>query len=182
MFTDTGGTTKAFSTLNELAMHIYGRYGCNWPKFIRRRTIATGELAKQYSVEKSAAPDLFGNFPAIGRVVYNGKLYTVYDAPADGSCMYHAISAVCRPILKEATPSAGTFKQGLVKFYMMDNAIKRKMEETFNISFKDRLRDVQSPSHWGEYTDVFALSTIYNISFNLAICGSTENLKIKSML
>ena len=60
----------------------------------------------------------------------------MYDAPADGSCMYYAISAVFQ---KEATPSAGTFKERLVKFYTMNNANKRKMRETFNISFEARL-------------------------------------------
>ena len=63
----------------------------------------------------------------------------MYDAPAYGSCMYHAISAVFQLILKEATPLAETFKERLVKFYTMYNAIKRKVEEIFYISFEARL-------------------------------------------
>ena len=103
-----GGMTKGFTSLDELVMHLYGKYGENWLKVC----------------------------------ITEPGSYTVYDSPRDGSCMYHSVSVVLQPIMRERTPSAEGLKATLQVFYSQRGQLQQNMERLLTITFKDKLKDV----------------------------------------
>ena len=107
--------------------------------------------------------------------------YTVYDSPHDGSCMYHSVSAVLQPIMREHTPSAEGLKAALQVFYSQRGQLQQNMERLLTITFEDKLKDVSQEDHWGEFTDAFNLAIIYSIQTKVAIVNSTENIRMKSI-
>ena len=92
-----GKMTKGFTSLDELAIHLYGKYGENWQNYIR--TVSpSGSLTKHKGVKVDIASNIHGIFPTIRNITYNR---TRYDCPCDGSYMYHYVSAVLQPIMRE---------------------------------------------------------------------------------
>ena len=114
--THTGGITKAFTNLDQLANHVYGKYGTNWKSYVATLS-KDGHPTKHHGSEKpTLGPDVQGIFPFIGHFRHNNTEFTVFDSPHDGSCMYHSISAVLQPIMLENTPSAEGLKESLQIF------------------------------------------------------------------
>lgn len=57
-----GGMTKGFTSLDELATHLYGKYGKNWQKYVR--TVSPSRrMTKHKGVKPDIAPDIHGIFP-----------------------------------------------------------------------------------------------------------------------
>lgn len=141
----------------------------------------TGEIATHSGIKPLQAPDIYGIFPLLFTITYNGKTYLIYDSPHDSSCMYHSLSAVMHPLFQESTLSATTLKKALVTFYSQRGEMCNNMERLLAIRFEDRLKDVKQKDHWGEYTDAFSLAKIYSIKFILAILNSTDNSRVLSV-
>ena len=73
VYTESGGTTRAFSTLNEFAIYLFGMYGSRRDRHVRRVNPRIGSIVTKFEVTRTMAPDLQGIFPVLGRLVYNGK-------------------------------------------------------------------------------------------------------------
>ena len=168
--------------MDHLASHIYHKYGEQWDRFVRLRNLETGRPATHGGKKPLVAPDLYGIFPTIEKkLFYNKKTYTIFDSPHDGSCMYHSLSAVLQPLHLDNTPSADSLKRALIAYYSQRGQVRKMIEKALPISFEERLKDLQQPYHWGEYTDAFILATIFGVKFNIIIVSSIASPTIKSV-
>ena len=86
------------------------------------------QLAQHKDVKLDVAPDIHGLFPTIGDITFNRMKYTVYNSPHDGSYMYHSVSAVLQPIMREHTPTAEGLKEALKVFYSQRGQLQQNME------------------------------------------------------
>ena len=95
--THTGGITKAFILLDQLANLVHGKYGKNWKNYVR--TVSKDGYPTKHSGAKkpTLGTDVQGIFPYIGHFLHNNTNFTVFDSPHDGSCMYHLVSVVLQP-------------------------------------------------------------------------------------
>lgn len=160
---------KRVSRITNLVKYLYGEYGERWDKVVRLKH-AHGHIASTTVPKKArVAGDMHGIFPLLGKMLTLDKTtYNIYDAPRDGSCMYHAIEAIMRPSFQISTPSVDALRDAVVRFYSTTGGqLKRILEDSYGIIYADRLRDVQSPDNWGQYKDLVALATIFSIKFKL---------------
>ena len=114
---NTGDVTKGFTTMDQLAKHIYGKYGKQWNNYIHKKNKDTSEIATHGGIKPLQVPDIYGISPILFRITYYDKTYLIYDSPHDGSCMYHSLSAVMHALFQESTLSATALKKALVTFY-----------------------------------------------------------------
>jgi len=59
--------------------------------------------------------------------------------------MYHSISAILHPLHLNNTPSANSLKSALIKYYSQTGKVRKIMEKTLPINFKERLADIRRP-------------------------------------
>ena len=71
--------------------------GNNGTGIFRKKNKETGELATHHGIKPLQAPIIYGVFPILYSISYNGKTYTIFDSPHDGSCCYYSLSAVMHP-------------------------------------------------------------------------------------
>lgn len=175
----TGGMTKGFKTLDELAQYIYSTYGDRWSRCVRRKDTDTGGISHTDKTNKvMIAADLEGDFPMLDKDInYGGVAYKIFDAPRDGSCMYHVIEALLRPHL-DNPPSPIALRAQLIEFYSGTGEIQQKFQELLGVNFEERRRDVMSPDNWGQYDDLIILASIYRVSFYLFIVESLNDIRV----
>jgi len=174
-----GGITKAFNTLEELCLHVNSVYGDEWRRYVRVRIegIKDQVLAQLHAPRRIDvfAPDLQGKLDELGRVTYNGSTFIIFNTPSDGSCMYHSIAAMLHGTVDDTT--AGGLNKMLLIFYQTKGQIKQVLERR-GINFENKLEDLRSPGHWGEFTDTVAIATLFKVKFLVFLADSMENLRI----
>lgn len=106
-----GGCTKGFASRNELARHIYGKFGSRWDKNIRTINQSGEMKTNTKPIRKIFALNLDGNAHFIGEIHMGKEIYAVYDCPADGSCFYHSFAHMVRPIFEGKTSSAVALRE-----------------------------------------------------------------------
>ena len=101
--------------------------------------IANNTIGFRTTMRPSVAPDLEGSYNIIGRLVFNGQIYAVLDAPHDGSCFYHSFPSMVREHLGGEAPSAMALKKQLREYYRhSDTSTKQHLERLLAVSFADR--------------------------------------------
>ena len=104
--TNTGGVTRAFDIIEQLANHICEQYGKSYADHVRVKNPDTVKIASATSTKSSTAPDIKPDFPRLSKLItYNDINYIIYDSPRDGSCLYHSVAAIL-PLLLATTPNA----------------------------------------------------------------------------
>ena len=112
---------------------------------MRRKDTDTGGISiTDKRARQTIAEDLEGYFPMLdSEVVIGRKVYKIFDAPSNGSCMYHAFEAIMRPHVEDSLPPIVQQAQ-LISFYSARGEIQRQFQELLGVDFQDRLRDVMS--------------------------------------
>ena len=174
-----GGCTKGFSSIDELARHIYGKYNNRWKTQIRC-TNERGPSTKTTTVSRQIhAPDLDGRVSFVGQLKTGKETYAVYSSPADSSCFYHSFSYMLQPLLKEDTPSPVALKRIVIDFYQKcTGKLRENLERLLCTTFKERYRDVIRPDNWGQYDDALCLATIMRLSFFIITVDSIKTMRV----
>ena len=115
---NTGGVMKGFTTMDQLAKHIYGKYNKQWNNYVHKKNKDTGDIATHGGIKPLQAPDIYGISPILFTITYNGKTYLIYDSPHDSSCMYHSLSAVMPPLFPRVNTISNSFEASTCDFLL----------------------------------------------------------------
>lgn len=59
---NTGGVTRAFANITQLAKHIYGQYRQQWNRYVRSKNKKTGQITIHSGMKPLQAPDMYRIF------------------------------------------------------------------------------------------------------------------------
>ena len=165
----SGGMTKGFKTLEELAKWILRNNKNNWRKMY---ALKTGGKRKTTTRNSTSDDWDLASMYSSKDVTIGQHMYRIFNVAGDNQCLFHSLEGVFHPMFEPTKcPNYREIRMGVIMFYLTcPHTLRDYLQNNWPgvTDMADRAETlVNNPSEWGEMMDIIAAACHYSINFDV---------------
>ena len=189
--TKTGGCSKAFPNVKELAAWIGANHRGDWK--LQFHLLSTAGPTPQRKTTTTTLSTVFQKEVSDLTAAFNHDVirigsddFLLFDVPADHHCLFHSLAGVLKPLYTTTRPP--TYREvraAVISFY---NSCPQTLRQFFEgqwpgVSTMSERADTleRLPNEWGENMDIQAAANFYNVEIDVAVQTRTRQVGLQEV-